>query len=196
MKSIILASASERRSRILSDCGIAHRVAVSYAEEVQDSAKEVHRTVIDNASKKAETIAIDVSKSIVVGADTLVVHGNDILGKPKDEEVAEEMLSKFSGSNIEVYTGLCVIDSDTGERASGYDKSGLVVSSLDAEEVKKYFKLLGPYDKAGGFSIEGVGSLIFDNISGSYFNILGLPMIKLAELFRELGLDILDFITE
>jgi septum formation protein len=60
---------------------------------------------------------------------------------------------------------------------------------------KKYFKLLGPYDKAGGFSIEGVGSLIFDNISGSYFNILGLPMIKLSKLFSEIGLDVLDFIN-
>ncbi|MFC1570232.1 Maf family protein [Candidatus Omnitrophota bacterium] len=196
MKNIILASASERRSRILSDCGIDHKVAVSYAEETQEPGKEVYRTVIENASRKAEIIAIDVSKSIVVGADTLVVHGNNILGKPENEKVAKEMLSKFSGSNIEVYTGLCVIDSDTGERASGYDKSGLVVSSLNEEEVKKYFKLLGPYDKAGGFSIEGVGSLIFDNIAGSYFNILGLPMIKLADLFRELGLDILDFINK
>lgn len=194
MKDIVLASASKRRSRILSECGIEHKVVVSYAEESADTGKEVHRIVVDNAAKKAETVALDVPRSIVIGSDTLVAHGNDILGKPKDEAVAQEMLKKFSGSNVEVYTGLCVIDAETGKKASGYDKSGLIVASLKEEEVEKFFRLLGPYDKAGGFSIEGVGSLIFDNITGSYFNILGLPMIKLRELFMEIDIDILDYI--
>jgi len=80
------------------------------------------------------------------------------------------------------------------KKASGYDKSDISVRPISDAEAEKYFRLLGPYDKAGGFSIEGVGSLIFDDIRGSYFNILGLPMIKLAELFRETGFDILDFI--
>lgn len=194
MKDIVLASASKRRSMILSECGIDHKVVVSYADEHTGEGKEIYETVVENASKKAETVAKDVPKSIIIGADTLVVHDGTVLGKPKDEEVARAMLKNFSGSEIEVYTGLCVLDAMTGKKSSGYDKSDLVVTTLNDEDVEKYFRLLGPYDKAGGFSIEGVGSLIFDNISGSYFNILGLPMMKLAKLFREIGLDILDFI--
>ena len=70
----------------------------------------------------------------------------------------------------------------------------LRVKRIPSRDIDKYFKLLGPYDKAGGFSIEGVGSLVFDDITGSYFNVLGLPMGKLQELFLKLELDLLDYI--
>jgi septum formation protein len=123
-----------------------------------------------------------------------VVHGKDILGKPGDEAAARDMLKRFSGGKIDIYTGLCVIDASTGKRAVGFERSGLAVASLTDGEVGRYFRLLAPYDKAGGFSIEGIGSLLFDDISGSYFNILGLPMMKLKDLFKEAGLDILDYV--
>jgi septum formation protein len=194
MKTIILASASLRRSRILAECGIDHEVRVSAADETAGEDKSVHDIVVENASKKADIIAKDCKRSIVIGADTLVLHGKTLIGKPADENEARGMLKKFSGTDIEVYTGLCVVNTDENRKVCGYEKSSLVVAALSENEVDKYFKLLGPYDKAGGFSIEGVGSLIFDNISGSYFNILGLPMMKLAELFKELGEDIAEYI--
>jgi len=186
MKTIILASASERRSRILSECGIKHKVVPGAVEEGPD--------VLENAVKKAENAAGRFKDAIIIGADTLVVHDGDILGKPNSEDTAKEMLARFSGSEVEVYTGLCVIDTGTGKKASGAEKSSLSVHELADERIDKYFKLLAPYDKAGGFSIEGVGSLVFDDIRGSYFNILGLPMTKLAELFGEIGEDILDYV--
>ena len=188
MKEVILASASERRSRILSECGIKHEVIPSGVEEGSD--------VLENALKKAEKIASSMKNAVIIGADTLVEHDSDVLGKPNDEKTAKEMLVRFSGSNVEVYTGLCVIDADTKKIASGTAKSSISVALLSDERIEKYFKLLAPYDKAGGFSIEGAGSLIFDDIKGSYFNILGLPMIKLAELFSEIGEDILDYIVK
>jgi len=192
MKQIILASASTRRFSILSDCGISCRVAPSGAEEDMDPSKDVSEIVQINATRKAEKVAGGNEGAIVIGADTLVLHGKDILGKPGSEQAAKEMLKKFSGEELSVYTGLTVI---CGEKnAVGYEKSSLKVDVLTGNEVEKYFQLLGPYDKAGGFSIEGVGSLIFDNITGSYFNILGLPMMKLKDLFKEIGFDILDFI--
>ncbi|MDP8299400.1 MAG: Maf family protein [Candidatus Tantalella remota] len=196
MKSIILASASERRSRILIECGIKHEVRVSNADENAGGDKSVYNIVVENASKKADVIVKDCKKSIVIGADTMVLHGETIIGKPADENEARGMLKEFSGTGIEVYTGLCVVDADGKRKVCGYDKSSLVVAALSEKDVDKYFKLLGPYDKAGGFSIEGVGSLIFDNIRGSYFNILGLPMMKLAELFHELGEDIAGYIQK
>ncbi|MEA3489262.1 MAG: Maf family protein [Candidatus Omnitrophota bacterium] len=194
MKEVVLASASERRSRILSDCGIPHRVLPSGAEERMDGDREVSETVRMNAEMKAETVASGEEQAVVIGADTLVVHGNEIIGKPHGEGAARKMLGDFSGGKVEVYTGLCVIDAASGKKAVGFEKSSLIVSKLSDDEIKRYFRLLGPYDKAGGFSIEGIGSLIFDDIRGSYFNILGLPMLKLKGLFEEIGLDILDFV--
>ena len=87
-----------------------------------------------------------------------------------------------------------VKDLDSFKESSGFDKTSLYIREIPEKDIDKYFRLLGPYDKAGGFSIEGVGSIVFDNVNGSYFNVLGLPMGKLQELFRKIDLDLLDFV--
>jgi septum formation protein len=101
------------------------------------------------------------------------------------------MLRKMSGKAISVYTGLSVVDARTQKRAIGYKKSIVRVRKINSREISRIFSLLGPYDKAGGFSIEGAGSFIFDNIKGSYFNVLGLPTALLRDLFSRLGFDLL-----
>ncbi len=196
MKDIILASASERRAKILEDCGIRFKVVPSGAEEVQPEGEHISDIVEMNAEKKAKKIADSHGDSVIIGADTLVIQGDNVIGKPKNENEARYLLKEFSGSEIGVYTGLYVIDTATRREAKGYDKSELNVTKLDDGRIEKLFPLLGPYDKAGGFSIEGVGSLIFDNIKGSYFNILGLPMMLLRKLFSDIDLDVLDFIKK
>lgn len=177
-------------------CGISFKVVVSDAEEDMDPAKHVSDLVRANAERKAEAVSRPNPGAVVVGADTLVAHGEDILGKPGDENAAREMLKRFSGSDIEVFTGLCVIDGTTGRRATGVDRSELNVAPLTDKEVDRFFPIMGPYDKAGGFTMEGPGAMLFDDIKGSYFNILGLPMMKLRAMFREVGLDILDFVRK
>ncbi|MDD5633762.1 MAG: Maf family nucleotide pyrophosphatase [Candidatus Omnitrophica bacterium] len=194
MREIILASFSERRSKILSNCGIKHKVMPSGAHEKVDKSVSIIELVKMNAAKKAKTIAKKKKKAIIIGADTLVVHDGEFIGKPSDEKAARRMLERFSGDYLEVYTGVCVMCDELGKRAVGYEKSSIRVAGLSKKEVAEYFKLLAPYDKAGGFSIEDIGALIFDNISGSYFNILGLPMMKLRELFAEIGEDILLYV--
>jgi len=197
VKEIILASVSKRRSEILNSCGIPHKIITGDVEELSSCDMPVSKIVRINAEEKAKSILPKCNEnSIIIAADTLVAHGKDIIGKPKNEDSAREMLERFSGNYIEVYTGICVVDSETGRIVSDVDVSEISVASLSKEETKKYFRLLGPYDKAGGFSIEGVGSIIFDEIKGSYFNILGLSMIKLRLLFAELNMDILDFIKK
>ncbi|MBF0215516.1 MAG: septum formation protein Maf [Candidatus Omnitrophica bacterium] len=194
MAEIVLASSSKRRSEILSACGIAHRVHPSGSEEISGEAGDITRIVIWNAEKKAEKVAGLFPCEIIIGADTLVVAGDNLIGKPSSEEEAKDILRGFSGGSIEVHTGLCVIDASLGKKTLGSDISRVRVEKIGKHEVERLFSLLGPYDKAGGFSIEGVGSMIFDNIEGSYFNVLGLPMIKLRELFAVIGLDILDHV--
>ncbi|MFH1309588.1 MAG: nucleoside triphosphate pyrophosphatase [Candidatus Omnitrophota bacterium] len=189
---VILASLSERRSRILSDCGIEHQAIPSGAFENIDDGKDISEIVQINAERKAEKVAEKHKDALVIGADTLVIHAGNILGKPDSEHSAREMLKQFSGEELEVYSGLCVINGS--KKSVDYEKSVLNVVSLTNDQIERYFRLLGPYDKAGGFSIEGVGSILFDNIKGSYFNILGLSTRKLKDMFREIDLDILDFI--
>lgn len=195
MRKVILASASKRRSKILAESGIEHDIVVSGADEKEPAGADVEEVVQFNAVAKAEAVSARYPESIIIGADTLVLHDDDVLGKPGNEEHARWMLKKFQGEKVAVYSGICVVNSSTGEKAAGYEKSELSVAALSDEEVEKFFRLLGPYDKAGGFSIEGVGALIFDDIEGSYFNILGLSMMKLRKLFAEIGLDISDFIN-
>ena len=196
MRDLILASASDRRRNILNMCGIVFKVVVSDASEDMDAAKHVSDLVRINATRKAESVSRANPQAVVIGADTLVAHGEDVLGKPGDEKAAREMLKRFSGSDIEVFTGLSVIDGKTGMRSVGVDRSELNVVPLTEDEVDRFFPIMGPYDKAGGFTMEGPGAMLFDDIKGSYFNILGLPMMKLRKMFAEVGLDILDFVRK
>lgn len=194
MKRIVLASASARRARILLDCGIDHDIVISGIEEIMDKKQHVSEIVKVNAEKKAEEVKGKCLNSIIISADTLVAHETDIIGKPTDADEARFILEKFSGSTVEVYTGMCVLDVDNDRKIVDVDKSIIYVDTINFDNIEHLFSLLGPYDKAGGFSIEGVGSMLFDNIEGSYFNILGLSMMKLKKMFDEIGLNLLDYI--
>lgn len=194
---IILASGSKRRSEILSSCGIKHIVMPSSAHEIMPKKNNLLNILAENAELKARTvheiIKYKSSRAVIIGADTLVSSGRKVIGKPRNKKDAVRILKSFSGRKIEVITALFVIDTHKDLSAKGFEKSLIRVKSIAPREINKYFTKLGPYDKAGGFSIEGAGSLIFDDITGSYFNILGLPMEKLARLFSKIGYSLLDF---
>jgi len=196
-KRIILASASKRRSEILTSCGIKHIVIPSNVKEIFPKKKHLVSSVVKNAERKVRSVFKSVQEksenAIIIGADTLVALGSEVVGKPKSAEEAKKLLRKFSGSEIDVYTGLFVIDTQTVKSSSAHEKSSLHVKEIEERNIDKYFDKLGAFDKAGGFSIEGIGSFIFDNIKGSYFNILGLPMGRLNSLFSEIDLNLLDF---
>lgn len=189
---IILASASERRARILADCGITHKIVASNASEIMDSAKGPSYNALFNACLKARTVAKNLKKGFIIGADTVVLSGRKLVGKPRDKTHARRLLREFSGRTIAVYTGLCVIDAATGKQAKAVTVSQVKVRTITGEMATRFIKVSGPVDKAGGFSIEGPGAFIFDDVQGSFYNILGLPMMELYRLFEELGVDMLD----
>ena len=193
IREIVLASASKRRSQILKSCNIRHRAVASRAKE-PNKGGSIFSIVKTNARRKALKVLLTNKKSVIIGADTLVRLGKELIGKPKNKKQAKGLLKKFSGRRLEVVTGLFVIDGISKKSSSGCEKSELFVREMSPSEIDAYFKALKPYDKAGGFSIEGAGSFIFDDIRGSYFNILGLPMARLHGLFKEIGLSLLfDF---
>ena len=189
---IILASASKRRSKILEECGISHTVVISNAPEKMEHAKGARHNVLHNARLKAEKIAKLYKEGFVIGADTVVLFGKRLIGKPKTSEEARAFLEAFSGKTILVYTGLCVIDAKKKKSAGGVDVSKVRVKKLSRKKIDEFVKIAGPHDKAGGFSIEGPGAFIFDDITGSFYNVLGLPMAKLNGLFEKLGANLLE----
>lgn len=119
--------------------------------------------------------------------------GKKLIGKPEGKEEAKKLFRDFSGKKLAICSGVCVLDTPSGKKACGAETSYLYAQKLRQEELVRYFNALKPYDKAGGFSIEGIGSILYDDIRGSYFNILGLPMGLLNKLFEKIGLNILDF---
>lgn len=192
---IILASASKRRSKILKEYGIPHRIAVSGVPEKMDHKRGAKFSVLHNARLKAEKIARRYKDAFVIGADTVVLLGKRLIGKPRRKKEAIRLLNAFSGRTLFVYTGLCVIDSGRNRSASGFAISKVRVRRLSRERIDEFIRIAGPHDKAGGFSIEGPGTIIFDDIEGSFYNILGLPMMKLDELFEKLGINLLSLIS-
>jgi septum formation protein len=190
---IILASASKRRSQILSQCGIPHRIVTSSVNELMDPQKRPAYNVMFNACLKAETVARRFKAGYVIGVDTIVLSDNRLVGKPQTGREARGFLKEFSGKGIFVYTGLCIKDIKNQRIVKTFVVSKVKVKKITDKVLNKFMKLSGPFDKAGGFSIEGVGAFIFDNIEGSFYNILGLPVIKLNELFGKLGVNLLEY---
>ncbi|MBI4713412.1 MAG: septum formation protein Maf [Planctomycetes bacterium] len=198
---IILASASRRRSRILTECGIAHRVVVSNVMEIMMPHKGAGPNALANACLKARAVASAYAKStavkaiFIIGADTIVQCGRRLFGKARSRQQSKQFLEQFSDKTVRVYTGLCVIEGCTGRAVSAVDCSQVRVKRLTPNQINRFMKVAGPHNLAGGFSIEGPGALIFDDVRGSFYNILGLPMMKLAELFAKLDINLLGLVN-
>jgi len=151
--------------------------------------------VLHNACLKAQKVAqrYNGKEYFVIGADTIVLLGKRLMGKPKTKKEAKSFLRAFSGKTISVYTGVCVIDAKGKKSAGNIAVSKIKVRKISSEQIDKFVKISGPHDKAGGFSIEGPGTFIFDDIEGSFYNILGLSMMTLYNLFKELNVNLMDF---
>lgn len=190
---LILASASRQRSRILEECGLRFRAVESGAEEVSGRGMAVSEMVVRNARLKADLVAGSLGAGTVLGADTEVSFGGRLVRCGAGRRERRELLERFSGKPMEVLTGLCLVDAGTGSRSSGWDSTVVRTRPLSGEEIRVFLEHTPRFEGAGGFSIEGAGSLVFDDISGSYYNVLGLPMMLLSRLMEEMGLNIFSF---
>lgn len=191
MKKIILGSASPRRKELLSQIGVPFEVRVSNKEEVYTNTvpKEI---VKELALMKAENVASEIQARnvIVIGADTIVVHEEQILGKPKDEQEAFEMIRSLQGDTHQVYTGVAVLDFDeNGEKTviSHAVETKVSVNPMSTEEIQKYIESKEPMDKAGAYGIQGRFSAFIEKIEGDYFNVVGLPVSYVYQVLKELG---------
>ncbi len=196
-RKVILGSASPRRRELLAQIGARFEVRTSGREEVYHSTvpEEIVREL---AIMKAENVAEDLADeqgrtledTIVIGADTIVVLDGKILGKPKDEKDAADMIGALQGRSHEVYTGVAILDYDArGEKNVSVRAVGtkVYVNSMDEAEISAYIATGEPMDKAGAYGIQGRFAAYIDRIEGDYYNVVGLPVSYVYQALKRLG---------
>lgn len=181
MRKIVLASGSPRRQELLRYITSEFEIMPSDIEEVASGTPK--EQVLKLALDKAGDIAKRRPDDVVIGADTLVAIGGQILGKPKDEQDAAAMLRKLSGNTHCVYTGIAVM-------AEGKAEIRCVVTQvkfneMTNDEIEEYIKTGEPMDKAGAYGIQGYGGKFIDRIDGCYFNVMGLPQSIVYDMIKE-----------
>jgi len=184
---LILASKSARRRYLLKQAGLSFSVIPSDFDE-----NSVPATHPDNYVKVlAESKAIDISnkypESWVIGADTVVVIGGQILGKPSSLSDAREMLKSLSGQTHLVLTGYCICCKVKNRFFSETIKTEVLFKNLTDEEVEWYIHTKEPFDKAGAYAIQGLGTFLVKSVNGSYTNVVGLPVCEVLEILIKEG---------
>jgi septum formation protein len=184
---LILASQSPRRYELLKQVGLDFEVVPSKVMEdfVQGESPREH--VIRLAEAKARDVAGRYPDRWVVAADTVVYIDGSILGKPKSREEAEEMLRRLSGQEHRVLTGFFVFRLEGGKSDKEAVQTTVRMKSLTSAEMEWYVKTGEPFDKAGGYAIQGIGSYMIQSIEGSYTNVVGLPLCEVIQTLTRLG---------
>ena len=189
---IILASASPRRRELLSQIGLKFEVIVSDVEE-KVTATLPHEVVCELSRQKAESVMRELSAHgikdgvIVIGADTVVSCGGEILGKPKDEEDAKRMLTMLAGREHEVYTGVSLFASDCEEIHTFYECTKVKFAQMTEDEIESYIATKDPMDKAGAYGIQGFCARYIEGIEGDYNNVVGLPVCRVYQELKKLN---------
>jgi septum formation protein len=191
MTKLILASGSSYRRRLLERLRLPFEVAVPRVAELRlegEAAPDMARRL---AGEKARAIAAHYPGAVVIGSDQVAQLGASILGKPGSSVNARRQLRQCSGKVVDFYTGLCLIKDGAEEGA--VECFRVAFRSLTAREISRYVELEQPLDCAGSFKCEGLGSVLFERLSGDDPTALeGLPLIRLAGMLREFGLDPLE----
>jgi septum formation protein len=181
----ILASASPRRRELLRDLVPQFQIIPAKGEEKMEVGLSPKQLVCALAAQKAcEVAALDVSQGkAVLGSDTVVVYGGEVLGKPKDEADARRMLTMLSGKTHQVYTGVCIV-LPSGEKIVDADCTEVEFETLSTEKIEAYILSGSPMDKAGAYGIQDGG--IVKEIRGSYSNVVGLPCEMLERMLKSI----------
>ncbi|MCU0614504.1 MAG: Maf family protein [Desulfobacterales bacterium] len=184
----ILASKSPRRQYLLKQAGLDFLVVPSRLDENKMAKNAPEEYVIKLAEAKAEDVAQKYPESWVIGADTIVVIGDAILGKPRSKDDARNMLLRLSGQTHQVYTGFAVCCKAEKRLFSQVVKTDVLFKELSDQEIQWYIHTPEPFDKAGAYAIQGMGTFLVRSIHGSYTNVVGLPVCEVIEFLIKEGL--------
>ena len=182
---MVLASASPRRRQLLNLIGIAHEVRPANIDETTRPRETPRRHAERLAREKASAIATRDPDLITIGADTIVVVNRKVLGKPRDADDAARMLAMLSGREHVVTTAVAV--SRGKKLRSAVEEVSVKFRRLRDDEIEAYIATGEPMDKAGAYGIQGYGATIVERIEGDYFAVMGLPIVRLVGLLRDVG---------
>ena len=185
---LVLASASPRRRELLAGLGVTFEVRPAHVPEVPAAGEPLRAFVERLARSKATAIVSD--HELVLGADTVVVVDRELLGKPTDTENARAMLRRLQGRRHHVYTGVAIVGGGGGRTVSAVAETEVRFGPMSPEEIDWYVATGEPLDKAGAYAIQGLGALFVVSISGSYSNVVGLPLALTRRLLLEIGWDL------
>lgn len=182
----ILASKSPRRSQLLKLIGLNSVSIDSNSNELELINYDPVKMVKHNTLLKSRNVALNYSREIVIGADTIVLLGKKILNKPKDLKQAKQYLKALSDKKHTVYTGVNVINTKNGKEVFDYEKTTVYFRKLKEDEIDYYVKTFKPLDKAGAYGIQDdFGCLFIKKIEGDFYNIVGMPLVKLYETIKK-----------
>lgn len=192
MTQLILASASPRRQELIQTFGLPVSIRPS---DVDESTPEewspphiVEQLALRKASAIKETCTVD---DIIVGSDTIVVLDKQVLGKPRNRAHAIAMVTALQGREHEVFSGIACIEVESGKQLVDHRRTKVRMKPLTPIQVEQYVDTGEPMDKAGAYAIQGIGAMFIEEIEGCYFNVVGLPVAALADMLKELGVDII-----
>lgn len=183
LRKLVLASASPRRAEILRTVGWPFEILAVDVDETRRRDEEAATYVERLARGKAQAAAeVTVAGSTIIGADTVVVIDEQILGKPLDDEDARRMLRQLSGRWHQVLTGVAFIDGASAEGRVAHETTEVKFAPMSEDEIDWYVASGEPMDKAGAYAIQGLGARFIEGIRGDYFNVVGLPVRLLYQL--------------
>ncbi|MCM2324946.1 MAG: Maf family protein [Candidatus Woesearchaeota archaeon] len=190
MRQIILASSSPRRKRLLEPLFSNLKIQPSDFEENNSENILPAKLAMKHALGKAREVASRNKSGIVIGADAFVVLDGKVLGKPKDEEDAFEMLKKQNGRWTEVISGVAVIDIDNDKEYAEYELTKVKMNKMTDEEILAYINTKDPMDKAGAFGMQDKGAVFVEKIDGCFSNVVGLPLPLLRKMLKKIGIEV------
>ena len=192
---IILASQSPRRKELLERMGLSGFAIIPAQEEERCRPGSTPAEMVEELSRrKCAEIAAAHPDDLVIAADTVVAIDGQILGKPRGEEQAAGMLRLLSGREHRVYTGLTV--SRGGETVTEHEVTAVRFRPLSGADISRYIATGEPMDKAGAYGVQGYGCVLVEGVFGDYYNVMGLPVCRLARLLARFGVDALALAAE
>ncbi len=187
---LLLASASPRRKALLEGLGADIIIKPAGVDEENCGFSDPRKIAEHLAEQKALFLGkkwrVSFGSRLILAADTVVAYRHHVLGKPADERDARRMIKILSGQWHQVYTGLCLYDPVNKIKLIGHEMTRVKFRKLSLPEIKRYAATGEPMDKAGAYGIQGLGSLLVEGIDGCYFNVMGLPLVKLNAMIHKM----------
>ncbi|MBN1479943.1 septum formation inhibitor Maf [candidate division KSB1 bacterium] len=182
---LILASQSPRRAQLLKLVGFDFDIIPSFVDEDEIQEIDPPHHVKSLSLAKAKSVAVNIDKGIIIGADTIVVLNGEILGKPEDKAEAKKMLRRLAGQTHQVYTGFTLLEKPTNRKISDYEITHVHFRVLSDWEIDRYVATQNPMDKAGAYGIQDQSAVFADRIEGCFYNVVGFPLSKFYTAMME-----------